>query len=30
LDQAAVFVDACLFIWNEQAYWRNKLGILHW
>jgi len=30
LDQAAVFVDACLFIWNEQAYWRNKLGLFHW
>ena len=30
LDQAAVFVDACLFIWQEQAYWRNKLGLFHW
>lgn len=28
LDQAAVFVDACRFIWQEEAVWKRELGII--
>ena len=28
LDQAKVFVEAARFIFGEQRYWKNKLGIL--
>lgn len=27
-DQAAVFVDAARFAWNEEAKWKAQLGIL--
>lgn len=27
LDQAAAFVEACDFIWQEEMYWKKKLGI---
>jgi len=30
LDQTAWFIEACTFVWNEQATWRSKLGIWHW
>ena len=28
LDQAKSFVDAAYFIFNEKAYWKNKMGII--
>lgn len=28
LDQAYCFIEACEFIFGEQRYWKNKLGIL--
>lgn len=28
LDQLKQFTDACRWIWNEQRYWKNELGIL--
>ena len=28
LDQAKCFVDAARFVFREQSYWKNKLGIL--
>ena len=28
LDQAKCFVDAARFVFAEQSYWKNKLGIL--
>ncbi|MHC4617208.1 MAG: hypothetical protein ACYTEQ_05585 [Planctomycetota bacterium] len=27
-DQAKVFIDIARFIWQEQAYWKGKLGIM--
>lgn len=27
LDQANCFIEACEFIFNEQNYWKNRLGI---
>lgn len=27
LDQAKIFIDACRFIFREQARWKKKLGI---
>ena len=30
LDQTKSFISACSFIWNEQQYCKNKLGILDW
>ena len=28
LDQAKSFTDACRIIWQEIAYWKNRLGII--
>lgn len=28
LDQSHWFTAACRAIWNEQAYWKNKLGAI--
>ena len=27
LDQAKIFVEAATFIFREQNYWKNKLGV---
>jgi len=27
-DQAAVFLEAAQFVFGEQQYWKNKLGII--
>ncbi len=27
LDQAQAFLEACDFIWQEERYWKAKLGI---
>lgn len=29
LDQAAAFVEACDFVWNEEKYWKLKQGRSH-
>ncbi len=29
LDQAKIFVDAARFVFQEQRYWKNKLGIFN-
>ena len=29
LDQAAAFVEACDFVWNEEKYWKIKQGRIH-
>ena len=29
LEQAKIFVDAARFIFREQRYWKNKLGIMN-
>jgi len=26
LDQTKAFMDACVFIWGEQRYWKAKLN----
>ena len=28
LDQAKSFTSACRFIWGEERYWKNRLGII--
>ena len=29
LDQAKCFIDAARFIFSEQKYWKNKLGVFN-
>ena len=29
LDQAKIFVEAALFVFAQQAHWKNKLGIIN-
>ena len=27
LDQAKIFVETARFVFSEQSYWKNKLGV---